>query len=198
MTQQMIPNPKGAFGYSQVDGTNQTRGLTKYVYVHNMSTVAIPLYSPVCLSSLAQDGTGVITSTVIGNKMFLGILVQGTGQNSTGMSSQASTATTASSAVPSGEWGLVAVEGPCIAAMTTGSAVGDVLTNGNSTLGGGAALQTYTTAVAAGAGAIGSAAGFCLSTATTGTTGFLNATQPRGIVYLRPTFFTATTSPATT
>jgi hypothetical protein len=188
----MIPNPKGAFGYSQTDGLNQTRGLTKYAYVHNMSTVAIPRYSAVCLSSLSQDGTGVIASTVIGSRLFLGVLQWG--QTASDMSSQASTATTASSAVAPGEWGVVAVEGPCIAAITTGAAPGDVLTNGNSTVGGGNALQPHSTAVPGTAGAIGSAAGWCLSTATTGTTGFLSTTQPRGVVYLRPCFFFSATA----
>lgn len=189
MTFQGIGNPKGAFGYQDNDGTEQMRsGNQQIVYYRNVSTVAIPKYSAVILSSLASDGTGVVSSTVIGSNRFIGIAQDA-------MTSQATTVGQAQSSNASdGEWGRVCVAGPCWAAVSTGTAIGDVITNGNSTLGGGNALQTYTTLVPGTVGAIASIAGWCLTSATTGTTGSLSTVQPRAKVFLRPTFFFSSTA----
>lgn len=187
MAESQIVNSKKAFGYEPGEGANQQHNEISVQVFRNMSTVVIPAFSPVCLSSLAPDGTGVVASTVIGSAKFVGVAQEA-------MSSVASTAITATSLAAQGTWGRVCVYGPTIAAVSTGAAIGDVLTNGNSTLGGGNALQTYTTLVPAVAGALSGAAGFALTSATTGTTGFLSTVQPRAMVYLRPSFAFATTA----
>lgn len=178
-----ISNQKGAFNYADNDGTEQMRQHQTIGYYRNMTTVAIPAYSPVCLSSLATDGTGVIATTVIGSNRFIGVTLEA-------MTSVASTAVTASSAAADGNWGQVCVAGPCWAAVTTGTAIGDVVMNGNSTIGGGAALQTLSTLAAQGSIGV---AGWALTSATTGTTGSLSTTQPRAKVFLRPSFAWVTT-----
>lgn len=185
---QQIANYKGAFGYNDNDGTEQMRSNINLAMFRNMSTVAVPAYTAVALSSLATDGTGVVPTTVIGDRRFIGVTQEA-------MTSVASTAVTATSLAADGNWGRVCVEGPCWAAVTTGTAVGDVVAVGNSTAGAsvGGVLSPFTTLSVGTAGSFSAIAGFALTSATTGTTGSLSTSQPRAKVFLRPSFaFTAT------
>lgn len=196
MPEAQITNPKGAFGYSPFDGTDQQRGVREVGTFRNMSSAnPILVGSAVCLSSNSTDGTGVAVSTAIASPLFLGVaLTSGSTDQSTALTSQAL----------SGAWVKVCLKGPCVALLSTATAPGMILVNGGastvlgstgSTVGGQLApLSTLIPAPAA--GTIEGIAGVALTSATTGSTGFLTTatTSPRGLVYLRPGYAIHTTA----
>lgn len=188
MPEAQINNPKGAFGYSPFDGTDQQRGVRRVATFRNVSSAnPVNVGSAICLSTLTTDGTGAGVSTAIASPLFVGVaLTSGSTDQSTQLTSNAL----------SNAWFQVCIEGPCVALLSTAAVPGNILVNAGastvigttgSTVGGQLGpLSTLVPEVAPGLQV--GVAGFALTSATTGTTGFLSVatTSPRGLVYIRP------------
>lgn len=196
MPEAQINNPKGAFGYSPFDGTDQQRGVRRIGTFRNMSSVSgVNVGSVVCLSTNSSDGTGASISTAAFSPLILGVAL-------TSASTDQSTALT-SQALP-GAWFTAVLEGPAVTLLSTAAAAGSIIINAGastvagttgSTVGGhGAPLSTLIPVVTP--GTLGGVVGVALTSATTGTTGFLSgaSTLPKALVYVRPTMTVHTTA----
>lgn len=189
-----IDNPKGAFGYPGGANTTAAQALMQGGYavkietVRNASTVSvIPRGAAVAFSTLSSVATEVACTTVIGSPLFRGVAL-----TSAGLNTERTSVTTAVGLGEQGsDWCDIAIEGPVHGALlSSGVTAGETVWIGSSTVAGATTNGGYLTSTnvlssAAGRSAI---AGIALTSATTGTTGFLTTTGPRGIVYLRPSF----------
>src|SRR5207237_791451 len=115
-----------------------------------------------------------------GSPLFLGVAVTS--------ASTCTDPTIATSVQPQATWCRVAMNGLVPGALlTSGTVAGDFVGTVNSTVagstGGGYLGTIVSTQIA---GAFFGVAGFAYSSGTTGATGFLTATGPRGTVFLRP------------
>lgn len=189
-----LQNPQGAFGYpggflttgAQPNIIGPYQGEVR-VY-RNASTVSvIPRGAAVNISTLSSMGGEVDMSTLIGNPLFVGIAI-----TSAGLNTARTTVTTAAGlgAIGSDQC-MVQITGVVYGALlTTGVVPGDRVWTASSTVAGASTNGGYLTSTNALSTAAGQSviAGIALSSGTTGTTGYLTVTGPRGIVLLRPSF----------
>lgn len=189
-----LSNPKGAFGYQNVDSTGsnplgQGQNYTPIINTYrNASTVdRIFIGQPVVRTTGSTRGDLIRRgSTADANSlMFVGIALTTAGLNTT-----ATTATTVGVGDHGTDWLQVMEQGVFAGALLSSAVVaGDPLTVNAST--------GTTASGTTGAGSLGAApttqgtagyigvAGVALSSGTTGTTGFLTTVGPRGYVLVQ-------------
>lgn len=179
MPRQQIGNPRSAFNYDY--GKDGLRGEQVLESFRNgSSAVAIRPGDAVCRSTAAStDGKAVVVSTVDGNPLFVGVALTSA---STGQSTQLSSNT------PTSVWCQVVVQGPAIYNGILGETIGDVVAVLQGTVAGSSRGHLGAAATTQGTAGYIRVAGTVLTSATTGTTGFLSTSIPKGVVDLQPSF----------
>lgn len=197
MPWQQLDNPLGAFGYG--GGAISTATMpplggdeSQVIVLRNASTVeVIPRGAAVIYSTLSSNMDWGTITTVAGSPLFAGVAL-----TSAGLNTQLTTVTTAAGLGGIGtDFFQVQVRGRFFGALlTTGTVAGDMVGTVNSTVAGstgggylGTIVSTQT------AGNFFGVAGVAFTSGTTGTSGYLTATGPRGAVLLRPSIIVGST-----
>lgn len=194
MPWQQLDNPLGAFGYGggslSTATTPQLGGDEAAVIVlRNASTVqVIPRGAAVIYSTLSSNMDQATITTVAGSPLFAGVAL-----TSAGLNTQNTGSTLAG---PAGsDFFQVMTRGRFFGALlTSGTVPGDPIGTVNSTVAGstgGGYLGTIASTQTA--GSFFGLAGVAFTSGTTGTSGYLTATGPRGAVLLRVSIFPGST-----
>lgn len=193
MPYQQLDNPQGAFGYGGGSKSTATQSIqsdeARVIVLRNASTVeVIPKGAAIVYSTLSSNADWGTITTVAGSPFFAGIALTSAGLNTD------NTASTLAGQIGS-DYFQVATGGRIFGALlTSGTVPGDVVGTVNSTVAGstgGGYLGTLASTQTA--GSFFGIAGFAFTSGTTGTSGFLTATGPRGIVMLRPNLMPGST-----
>lgn len=180
MPHQQISNPRGAFDLPYGDGSDLRGSQTIEMFRNASSAVGIRPGDAVALSTAGStDGKAVVPTTVSGDPLFVGVALTSA---STGQS------TRLTSLAPSSEWCQVVTHGPAVYNGILGESIGDVVAVLQGTAAGSSRGHLGAAATTQGTAGFIRVAGVVITSATTGTTGFLNTTFPRGVVYLQPSY----------
>lgn len=174
-----IANPQGAFGYNY--GPEDLRNhQTIERFRNGSSAIGIRAGDAVSFSTAGStDGKSVIVTTIAGNPLFVGVALTSA---STGQT------THLTSLAPSSVWCEVVVKGPAIYNGILGEGIGDVIGCLQGTVAGSSRGHLGALAGTVATAGFARVAGVVITSATTGTTGFLSTSIPKGVAYIDPSW----------